>query len=349
MRPEHAIVRTGLRLIALAGIAAFGLIAIVGSGGGAVDAPQCSFFSDVCNPVFPPPPPPTPATAASPLKLVVQAGTDAQFTARTVGVDRPSLQWRRSTDGGLSYVDMPGATGLTLTLTHAQLADDGALFRLDLRSIGSDTLLATSNAVTLLVSSRPALVFEDGDFLDTDWSAIAIADPAQNGPTHGEDRSATGGLPDAFRHMVHTMTASPSSLRVFNTKASAVYDPQALGAIHAIDYHEDCSRLSATSPSFDVASYPTVDQAGRRYVSNRGRGCLSLWVGNFAQIASLQAADFSQVDGPACGSGESCPNFSAGGAPLRFGFERRVSLQAGMPVGSIEHGIDNWRFSVWRP
>ena len=101
--------------------------------------------------------------------------------------------------------------------------------------------------------------------------------------------------------------------------------------------------------SFDVTSYPTVEQAGRRYVSGRGRGCLSLWVGNFAQIQSLQASDFSQVDGPACGSGESCPDFSAGGALLRFGFERRVSLQAGVVAGSIEHGIDNWRFSVWRP
>ena len=251
MRHDHAIVWTCLRGIALGGVAALGLIAIVGSGGGGGggDAPQCSFFSDVCNPVLPPSPPPAPAAAASPLKLVVQAGVDARFTAQTVGVDQPRLQWRRSADGGVSYVDIPGATGLSLTLANAQLADDGALFRLDLRRIGNDALLATSNAVTVLVSSRPALVFEDGDFPAADWSASAMADPAQNGPTHSEDRSATGGLPDAFRHMVHTMTAGPSSLRVFSTKASALYDPQALGAIHAIDYHEDCSRLSGTSSS----------------------------------------------------------------------------------------------------
>jgi hypothetical protein len=74
-----------------------------------------------------------------------------------------------------------------------------------------------------------------------------------------------------------------------------------------------------------------------------------LWVGNFDQIPSLQAGDFTQVDGPACGSGPPCPDFSAAGAPLRFGFERRVGLPAGLAAGSIEHGIDNWRFSVWRP
>jgi len=235
------------------------------------------------------------------------------------------------------------------TLTPTLPTDDGAVFRVDVRGSGSDALEAISNPVTLLVSSQPAVVFEDGDFPDSDWSTSAIADPAQNGPTHTEDRSATGGLPDAFRHMVHTMTAGPSSLRVFNAKASAVYDPQALGAVHAIDYREDCDRVSATSASLDTLSFAMVEQGGRRYVSSRGRGCLSKWVGNFDPIPSLQASDFTQVDGPACGQGESCPDFSASGAPLRFGFERRVTLQAGAAAGSIEHGIDNWKISVWRP
>lgn len=58
------------------------------------------------------------------------------------------------------------------------------------------------------------------------------------------------------------MTVGPSSLRVFNQKASAVYDQQALGAMHAIDYAEDCDRVSATSPSLDVFSYPTIDRPG---------------------------------------------------------------------------------------
>ena len=331
-----------------------GLVAIVGSGGGGVDAPQCSFFSNVCNPVFTDPPALAAAAAAvSPLKLSVQAGTPASFTAQSSGIDQPRYQWQRSADGGTNFVDVADATASVLTLATAQFSDDGAVFRVDVRGSSGETVLASSSAVTLLVSSLPAVVFEDGDFQTLDWSASAIADPVQdpvqNGPTHTEVRSATGGLPGAFRQMVHTLTAGPSRLRVFNSKASAVYDPQALGAIHAIDYREDCNRLSATSPSLGVESYPTIEQAGRRYVSNRGRGCLSLWVGNFDQIPGLQSADFEQADGPACGNGESCPDFSAGGAPLRFGFERRVSLQAGVPAGSIEHGIDNWKFSVWRP
>jgi hypothetical protein len=346
MADDHRLAPSWLRRSALAAVAAVGLLTIVGSGGGG-DAPQCSFFSNVCNPVITPPSA-APAVSIAPLKLAVQAGASAAFVARTRGIDQPQLQWRRSADGGVTYVDIAGATSANYTLTQAQFADDGALFRVDVRANGGNAVSASSNAVTLLVSSTSALVFADGEFDPADWSSSAIADPAQNGPTHSEDRSASGGALGAFRHMSHTMTAGPSSLRVFNLKTSAVYDPHAQGAIHAIDYSEDCGRLAATSNAITVLSFPMIEQGGRRYVSGVGRGCLSDWVNNFDQLPSLVAADLLQVDGPPCGSGESCPDFSAGGALLRFGFERRVMLPAGAAAGSIDHGIDNWKIGVWR-
>lgn len=79
-----------LRRIALAAVAALGVVAIVGSGGGS-DALQCSFFSNVCNPVVNLPPA-TPATSIYPIKLTVQAGTSAAFTAQTSGIDQPRFQ-----------------------------------------------------------------------------------------------------------------------------------------------------------------------------------------------------------------------------------------------------------------
>jgi hypothetical protein len=279
----------------------------------------------------------------------VQAGRSATFTAHTSGMNQPRYQWLRSADRGATYVDVAGATTAVLTLASAQFADEQAMFRVDVRDGTDSTVRVQSNAVLLLVSSLPAVVVQDGEFQAADWNTSAFVSPSPDGPTHAENRSPTGGLPGAFRHMVHTMTAGPSSLRVFNVNASAVYDPAAQGAIHALDYHEDCTILSASAPSFDVRSYPTLEQAGRRYVSTQGRGCLPQWVGNFGEIPTLQVYDFVQIDGPACASGQACPDFSATGAPLHFGFERRVRLANGVGAGSIEHGIDNWKFSVWRP
>ena len=95
--------------------------------------------------------------------------------------------------------------------------------------------------------------------------------------------------------MQQRITAGPGSLRVFNTKASAAHDPQALGAILARDPAEDCTRLGASSNAIDVRSCAMIGQAARRYVSRQGRGCLSLWVDNFSQLPSLQATDFGPV------------------------------------------------------
>jgi hypothetical protein len=230
-----------------------------------------------------------------------------------------------------------------------QLSDNGAVFRVDVRAGSSSAVVASNGTGALLVSSMPALTFVDGEFNEADWSVSTIVDPAVNGPTHSEDRSATGGAPGAYRHMVHHMTAGPSGLRVFNTKSSAVYDPQALGAVLAIDYTEDCTLLDPAALLLDLRSFPSFEQSGRRYLSRQQRSCLPLWANNVTPMTSLGASDFLQVEGPACGSGESCPDFSAGGAPLRFGFERRLRLAAGAPAGSVEHGIDNWKLSVWRP
>lgn len=344
MPHDRHFLHAGLRRVALGAVAALGMVAIVGSGGGD-PAPECSFSSNVCNPVINPPPA-TPAASIQPRKVTVQAGASVAFSARSEGIDQPAFQWQRSADGGVSFANIAAATAATYTLARVQFADDGAIFRVEVRDGSGNTVLASSNTGKLLVSSLPATTFADGEFDPADWSASAIAVP-QGGPTHSEDRRATGGLPGTYRHMVHTMTTGPSSLRVFHSKGSAVYHPQALGAIHAIDYTEDCNRFSGTT-TYNVLSYPTVEQAGRRYVSSLGRGCLLGWVGNFSQLPSLEAADYVQVDGPACGNGESCPDFSTGGAPLRFGFERRVSLLAQFPAGVVEHGIDNWKMTVWR-
>ena len=65
-------------------------------------------------------------------------------------------------------------------------------------------------------------------------------------------------------------------------------------------------------------------------------------------FVSLGVADFVQVDGPVCPAGAWCPDFSASAAPPRFGFTRRVALPARQPAGTMAHGLDNWKLTVWR-
>lgn len=337
---------TLLRIAALAGIAVLGMVAIVGSGGGGSDSAQCSFFSNTCNITS------LPATFEiymSPSVSTVQVGGTVTFKVST-NAATPSYQWKRSADRGKTYVAIPGATGASYTLAGAQLTDDQALFLADVSSPGaqpSAIALYTRPAV-LLVSSMPGVVFEDSEFLPGDWVTAAIADPAQGGPTDVEEQAASGGNPGAFRRMSFLLPAGPSSLRAFNTLQTASYDPAVSGAIYSIDFAEDCLVASVSASVAYVDSGVLVEQGGRRYAAIGSGSCSTTTWTPAAAWPSLTAADLPLIDGPACATGEACPDFTANGAPLKFGFVRGASLAAGKAAGSIVNGIDNWKVTVWR-
>ncbi len=336
-RPRYA---AGLAL-------AIGVAALVGCGG-SITAPECSFFSNTCNPTtvpitftFPP------SAFVLPQRASVQVGDTVVLQVNVNYVDQASYQWRRSTDGGLSYVDIPGATGRLLTLTGLNLGDDGALFQVDVRSNGSSVLQAAGGQ--LAVSSMPPVTLQDSEFPNADWAEEVVAVPATNGPTATADHAAGGGNPGAFRTMAFNLSAGPSSLRQFNVSTALAYDPALRGAIKVIDFAEECSVSSTSQAIGFVEEYPLLVQGSRRYVTRSRNSCAdnSGWTAR-PQWSSLAATDFVLAAGPACTAAESCPDFSATAAPLRFGYLRAATQAAGSPAGVIVHGIDNWQVAVWR-
>jgi hypothetical protein len=319
-------------------------LATLGGCGVSVDAPQCSFFSNTCNPTVGPVTD-QPVAAVYPQRLTVQAGAAASFSVNT-NVANASFQWRRSADGGSTFTDIPGATSVSYALANARLSDDGALFQADVRNNGVSVVVAYAGR--LAVSSLPGVVFQDAEFQPAAWAASAVVTPAASGATHTEEQASTGGNSGTYRRMVHAWPKGTDSLRVFNSALASGYDPSSLGAIYVIDFSEDCIVSAASASPAVVASNLLVEQGGRRYVASGSNACFSTAWAPLAARMSLGAADLVLVDGPACGAGESCPDFSAGAAPLRFGYVRDVNLATGAAAGSIEHGIDNWKVTVWR-
>ena len=168
------------------------------------------------------------------------------------------------------------------------------------------------------------------------------------GPRTVKNGWLRGGNSGAYRSMVHAMTAGPSALRVFHASLSASYDPPSQGALNVIDYREDCSRQGAGTSSGNVQATLLLEQGARRYITVASTLCTAaVWVSGNG-FNSLRATDFVQVDGPVCSPDASCPDFAASAAPLRFGFTRQVALLAGQPAGTVVHGVDNWKLTVWR-
>lgn len=306
-------------------IGALGVIAIVGSGGGAGEL-DTMWVPDIDMP---------PYVTVTPSRLTVEQGGTAVFTASAGGaLSPPTYQWRR--DGAT----IAGATGTTYTLVGANLGDDGAQFAVEVTA-SNGTATATG---LLQVSRLPGVVYEDSDFPLSNWTAVAIPDPTQNGPSQTVSRAATGGNPDAYRSIAYEMPAGVSSITVFHTAASARYEPAVQGPVYAIDAQLDCKD---TGGAAEIAARAMIEQAGRRFATDYRLICVFGW--EHYSVFGRRAEEFKLVDGLACGPSETCPDFSASGAPLRLGFLTRARHgSSASPAGTASQGIDNWKVTVWR-
>lgn len=89
-----------------------------------------------------------PEISQQPVDLLVSVGFNAQFTVSAAGTTPLSYQWQRH--NGVEFVNVPGATAATLTLSNVAMADNGAQFRVVVtNSIGE----AVSDVATLAVTT----------------------------------------------------------------------------------------------------------------------------------------------------------------------------------------------------
>jgi hypothetical protein len=280
----------------------------------------------------------------APAYVTLQVGSPASWSVSTANIAGAlTYQWRRSSDGGATYVDIAGATSSTYSLPGVNLADDGAVFEADVKVSGNATVVARAVG-HLVVSATPGIVYEDSEFAAADWVVTPVLDTTHTVFAPVTELVASGGNPGVYRKMTFTIEPLELDERAVYVSQAFVYDPAAQGAIHVIDYAEDCIALQNNSNESTQSSL-AIEQAGRRYVSDQQGLCTQTTWAPVANRASLVAANFNRIDGPACGAGESCPDFSASGPPMRFGYFRIVF---GVQGNVIAHGIDNWKVTVWR-
>jgi hypothetical protein len=320
-------------------VAAAGIAAIVGSGGGMPGFPQCGPPLCSVGPIQP-----TPSVRLAPADVTAEVGAPATFVAVVQNIDAPSYQWRRSSDGGTTYADLPGATGSQLTLPAVNLGDHGARLQVQVRSGGT---LQAQAIGQLHVSATPGIAYADGEFLPTDWVFSPVLGPAPAPAASSAERVATGGNPGAWWRMQVQQASGTSSARVSFLSTSAVYDPRQHGAIAAIAHTEDCIAVLPSDTAYTDA-WLVLEQAGRHYVAVDMVGVPNCAQAGWRPVVGrgrLVEQDFTLLAGPACAAGETCPDFSASALPMRFGFARHTYA---MPGQSVPHGIDNWKVTVWR-
>jgi hypothetical protein len=242
---------------------------------------------------------------------------------------------------GASYVAIPGATSATYSIASIDLADDQALFRVDVSANGVPTALpgfarlVSDGAARRRLPGRPAHCSELAG-LAAARRQRRDARASRREPGHGRQS----------RRLPEDDLAVPTGsggARVAYSSSASTYDPAAQGAIYVIEYGEDCIDLSGFSGA--ILSGLLVEQAGRRFVSAFSDGCYSTsWTRRMNRQVHDQIA-FRLLDGPACPTDDPCLDFSATAAPMRFGYWRFVPGESTQVFAS---GIDNWKVTVWR-
>jgi hypothetical protein len=199
-----------------------------------------------------------PVVTTDPDSETVQPNTSVTFTAAASGVPTPTVQWQRSTDGGTSFSDIPGATSTTYTFT-AVAADDGNQYRAVFTNSVSS---ATTAAATLRVGTAPAFTSTDattfkvgtaGNFTIT-VSGVPNAVISETGTlpawltlTDNGDNSAT---------LSGTPPAGSGGLYSFTLQASNGFSPSASQAF-TLTVDESPSITSADHTTFTVGTSGT--------------------------------------------------------------------------------------------
>ena len=100
------------------------------------------------------PPGTAPTVTADPSDQTVDAGTTVTFSAAATGSPSPSVKWQDSTDGGGTWADVPGATGLSLAFI-AGAAQTGNRYRAVFQNLAGS---ATSASAKLTVTTPPIVI-----------------------------------------------------------------------------------------------------------------------------------------------------------------------------------------------
>lgn len=191
--------------------------------------------------------------------------------------------------------------------------------------------------VAVLAASAGAepVVIQDGQFLDSDWQVTVFT---STGATTTAQRLDSGGNADAYRFMTHQLPKS-SNVSVQHFYLGASYDPGADGAIAAISYSEDRIQFHPPFGGAAVGALFFVAQANRVHYANDITFTNTSWTNR--KLSCLEPDDFTL-------SGGVLPDFSASGAPLRFGFLRSNTNSSTSIDLELQHGIDNFRVVVFK-
>ena len=204
-------------------------------------------------------------------------------------------------------------------------------------------MLAVLAFATLIPAAADAAVIFDGTFAPADWTTTDVSTGTVATSTV---QSPTDGNPDFSRQIAWNSDPWTGSLSVvtLNIYNGFVYDPSVSGAIDALTISFDVRNLRISGGNGGLYYRALLEQGGMYYGTSPSPFLPATALASFSWNASL-ASDWDLA-----GAATGMPDFSASGAPIRFGYRPGTlyTCPANVVCAPLEgvDAVDNFRLSV---
>jgi len=184
-----------------------------------------------------------PAITTAAVNQTVCAGATATFVAAASGFPAPTVQWQISTNGGVTFTNIPGATSTTYSFVTAP-ADNGNQYR----AVFTNSSGTAQTTATLTVNTPPAVTANPANLTvcagaSASFTATASGSPA---PTVQWQRSNDGGT--TFTNI----TGANATTYTFSTAAADN------GSQYRAVFTNACGVATSTAATLTVNTAPVV-------------------------------------------------------------------------------------------
>lgn len=181
----------------------------------------------------------------------------------------------------------------------------------------------------------------DGLFDDSDWMTTKIVDTTSGQSATGtSSQSLTGGQPGAYRQSTHVWATVPTGVGIgfAHLRTGPIYDPALSGQIDNLAYGFE-AKVDFAQHVGAVGFQFLIEQNGQFFLGPYGYAVAGQGWQPF-NGSGLTAGDFLDP------SGLFNPDFSANGAPIRFGYYSQNGGSGGYYSLSAGFGVDNWSVMI---
>ena len=212
------------------------VVATNGAGSATSNAATLTVSAAATAPVF----------TTQPASVTIAAGQSTSFTVAASGTPTPTFQWQLSTDSGLNFSNITGATDAVFQVLNAAQGNNGRQFR----AVATNSAGPVNSTAAILTVTPPSLL--------TIETATALPPGVPNVP-YSTTLSAAGGTPPYRWSSPGASVLQSYGLTINSSTGQISGTPTAVDIVLSVDVIDSSSPPQSAQKDFSLIIQPPCD------------------------------------------------------------------------------------------